>query len=150
MEPRVVYMRMKLLPVVALAAASLAVSVSGCSSDPSFEDSLRDAASDSSFTLPSTTADGASWSQLAVLCPYGAVPSSASDSIREAAADVDTDADDGHQWLVFDTDGGAETVKISRESWDFCNTDNEASVYTPDQKWTASEDGGVTVVRPAD
>lgn len=143
-------MRMKLLPVVALAAASLAVSVSGCSSDPSFEDDLREAASDSPFTLPSEPTKGAIFSQVAVLCPYADVPESASDTIHQAANDIDTDADDGYQWLIFDTDQGTKTLKLSLESWDFCSVDDDGGVYAQKQKWTASEDGDVTVVRPAD
>lgn len=143
-------MRVKFLSVATAAAATLAVSLVGCTGDSSFEDDLREAASDPPFTLPSEPTKGATFSQVAVLCPYADVPESASESIHQAAEGIDTDSDDGVQWLIFDTDQGTKTLKLSLESWDFCSVDDDGGVYAQKQKWTASEDGDVTAVRPAD
>jgi len=141
------------VPLASLAVVlsiGVGVGVSGCS-DPGivYADELAKRSSDGgSFTLPQAGAPVSPWIEVAVLCPYGSV-GELPDGFRKAAAKIDTNSDDGVQWLLFRSKDRFGSVRLERADIDFCSTGTvSGEVFDAQTEWTAHEQDGGRVLLP--
>lgn len=138
---------LKIVPLVAFG-----ILASGCAVGGTYEDTLTSAAkSGQNLTLPQENSPVDSWEHIAVLCPYSTPPANLPAALKDATEQINTDADDSQQWLVFGKGSDAGSIALSRAKVDFCSsaTDN-SQVYPADQQWSVQEGGEGALVLSLD
>ena len=140
------------IPSILAFSASLTatLALTGCSGSGDFESRVLQVSEEGrAFRLPDKV-DGKNWDEVLVLCPYDQAPRNLDQAFVNAAADIDTNASDASQWLLFRTADDVTTLTISRSELEFCSLSHSGpSVYAQGTLWTSADKDGVAVMTPA-